>query len=306
MTRCFVLFLIALMLPQVAAPAAEHRAYAAPLQLGEIENELIRESSGLAISRRDPKLLWTHNDSGDVAVVYAFDLTGKHVGAVMLEGIWARDWEDMASTVLDGKPTLVLGDIGDNVRKRRRISVYFIDEPTTEQAQPVIKDGREMFPQVKPRTLHLTYPDKAYDCESLTVDPSTGHLYLITKQYGGDKRPTTVFRAALPKKIEGQKLELTKVAHLRLRVATAADMSADGRRLVIESGGAAYVFDRAAEEDWADALKRPPSRVRLPQLKQGESIAYGADGWTLYLTSEKRPTPLWQIPLRESEKGTPH
>lgn len=304
MRRSFGIVLFACCSLAVAAPAAE-QPYAAPIQLGEVESELIRESSGLAISRRDPKLLWTHNDSGDGAVVYAFDLTGKHVGAVMLEGIWARDWEDMASTVLDDQPTLVLGDIGDNVRKRRRISIYFVDEPTADQAQPVIKDGRELFPKVKPRTLHLTYPDKPYDCESLTIDPSTGDLYLITKQYGGDKRPTTVYRASLPKKIEGQTVELTKVAELRYRVVTAADMSADGRRLVIESGGAAYVFTRGAKEDWADALKRPPLRVRLPRLKQGESIAFGADGWTLYLTSEKRPTPLWQIPLRTVEKVGP-
>jgi len=88
---------------------------------GALDAPLIDEASGLAVSRETPGVLWTHNDSGDGPVLYAFDKTGAHRGAVMLDGVWAIDWEDLAGAVLDDQPTLVVGDIGDNPRKRRRI-----------------------------------------------------------------------------------------------------------------------------------------------------------------------------------------
>jgi len=275
--------------------------YLAPEKLGEVEHEAVRESSGLAISRRADGILWTHNDSGDGPVLYAFDKTGAHRGAVMLDGVWAIDWEDLAGAVLDDQPTLVVGDIGDNPRKRRRIAVYFIEEPTLDDAQLVRRDQRDVLPKVEPAAIHLTYPDRAYDAESLAIDPARRQLYLITKQFRGDNRPTAVFRADLPEQIDEQTIELTKIADLRYRAVTAADMSPDARRLVILSLGAAYVYFRAADEDWADALQRAPQRVRIPALQQGEAIAFGADGRTLYLTSEQRPTPVWRIPVEAAE-----
>src|SRR5688500_5814903 len=36
-----------------------------PVQLAALEDRRVRESSGLAASRRSPGLIWTHNDSGD-------------------------------------------------------------------------------------------------------------------------------------------------------------------------------------------------------------------------------------------------
>jgi len=295
--RMTLLALVALSL--VAADAIDV-AYTAPEKLGEVENELVRESSGLAISRRDASMLWTHNDSGDGPVLYAMDRQGKHVGAVMLDGVWARDWEDMASATFNDTPTLIVGDIGDNPRKRRRVTVYFIEEPTADDAQPIIHDGHEMFPKVEPLTLHLEYPDGSHDGEALTVDPTTNHLYLISKEHGGN-RETTMYRTAIPDDLTGQTRELEAVGRLPYRPVQAADMSADGRRLIVLIPGAAYLYDRGADESWAEAIKRPALRVRIPGLRQGEAIAFGQDGLTLYLTSEQRPTPLYRIAPGDEE-----
>jgi hypothetical protein len=38
----------------------------------------------------------------------------------------------------------------------------------------------------------------------------------------------------------------------------------------------------------------------MPRRRQGESICYGPDGKTLYLTSEQLPTPLWEVPVEVS------
>jgi hypothetical protein len=42
----------------------------------------IPEASGLAVSRRDPGLLWSHNDSGNAAVLFALDTAGTLRGHV--------------------------------------------------------------------------------------------------------------------------------------------------------------------------------------------------------------------------------
>ena len=46
-------------------------------RVGRIEHEPVRESSGIAASRRHPGVFWTHNDKGDAARLYAIDGTGK-------------------------------------------------------------------------------------------------------------------------------------------------------------------------------------------------------------------------------------
>ena len=80
-----------------------------------INSNEINESSGLARSHRRPDLLWTHNDSGGETAVYAMTTAGSLVASVRLNGlaIINLDWEDMTSFTLDGKPYLLVGDIGD-------------------------------------------------------------------------------------------------------------------------------------------------------------------------------------------------
>src|ERR687890_547292 len=69
-------------------------ASATPAQIATLEDRSIDESSGIVASRRNPGLFWTHNDSGDGPLVYAFDRAGRSRGAWRVEGAQARDWED--------------------------------------------------------------------------------------------------------------------------------------------------------------------------------------------------------------------
>jgi hypothetical protein len=50
------------------------------------ESPRVVESSGVAVSRAYPDVLWTHNDSGDGPYLYATDLHGKDRGAVQVSG----------------------------------------------------------------------------------------------------------------------------------------------------------------------------------------------------------------------------
>ena len=59
--------------------------------------------------------------------------------------------------------------------------------------------------------------------------------------------------------------------------------------------GPAFEFTRKPGETWKDAFSRVPRTLAMPVRVQGEAICYGRDGRSLYLTSERRPTPLWEV-----------
>ena len=79
------------------------------------------------------------------------------------------------------------------------------------------------------------------------------------------------------------------------------EISPDGLRAVILTYGHAYEYARRDGEKWSEVFARPPRVLRMPQRRQGETVCYGPDGKTLYLTSEFAPTPLFEVPVAESK-----
>src|SRR5687767_4675893 len=75
----------------------ESSQYAEPQTMGRIESGEIKESSGIAASRCQQNVLWTHNDSGDDAFIFAIDQTGKDLGTWKVENAKNLDWEDIAA-----------------------------------------------------------------------------------------------------------------------------------------------------------------------------------------------------------------
>ncbi|NLF29451.1 MAG: hypothetical protein GX591_01035 [Planctomycetes bacterium] len=269
-------------------PASAPAAYGPGRTVATLEQDAIRESSGLAASRRHADVLWTHNDSGDLPRLFAFDLRGRHVGTYLLRGAISIDWEDMASAVLDGLPTLIVADVGDNGARRSAVRLYLATEPdgraTTQPAEPF---------RVR-RTIVFTYADGPRDCEAVAVDPTEPAVYLIDKQ----RRPSCgVYRLPLapPSTQPSAKPAIERIATLGHSYVTAMDISPDGRRAVVGTYTDAFEYTRRADESWADAFARPPRRISLPPRRQGESLCYGSDGATLYATSEKTPTPLIEV-----------
>ena len=272
--------------------------YGPAKQLAVLESRHIRESSGLACSRRVDNLFWTHNDSGDSARIFAFGAGGEDLGSLAVVGAKARDWEDMASITLDGVPCLLLADVGDNSSKRNSYTLYLMEEPRLDQDRRATAEPVRLL-----QTVRFRYDDGAHDCESVAFDTKTKTVLLVTKSLFG--AGCKVYSFAWPKArttdaSPAQTQVITKVvakaiAKLNVPLATAMDISADGRRAIVVTYGPAYEFTRREGESWAKTFARGGRRLNMPLRSQGESICYGPDGKTLYLTSERLPTPLWQI-----------
>ena len=236
--------------------------------IGTISAKGIDESSGIIASRRFPGVYWTHNDSGNPAILFAIDRAGKHVGRFSVN-VPNIDWEDIA---IDDAGRLYIADIGNNDGGRKSVTIHQFDEPNP--AAGADKPGRL---KVR-RSWRLAYPADPFDSEAFFV--WQGHGYLISKLLTGAQ--AEVYRFPLDAKEDPAKLE--RVARLPIRSpVTAADISADGQRLAVLSILGLNVFD--INGDIAAASKATPRYVRLfhPNI---EACCFVPDG--VLMTSEKR------------------
>ena len=295
-------------LPDIAAGrhvSGYDSAYAEPVQLANLENVAINESSGIAASRANDNIMWTHNDSGDGPFIYAIDRQGKHRGAWRVIGAEARDWEDIA--VGPGpdrsRSYIYIGDIGDNGRSRDNIVVYRIREPAVSTGDPL--------PSVKARSqtdpadvIRLKYPDGKHDAEALLINPSTGTLYVVTKAMRAAARIYKLDAAASGGGVQALSLVgEVQIPNLMGGLITGGDISPDGRRVVLCSylGASELVLsDRNAPFD--DVWKQQPTPVNIGTRKQGEAVCYRVDGLALLATSEGVPCPLIEASRRPSSQ----
>jgi hypothetical protein len=280
------------------------QSYGTPTKIANLKNVDVTESSGVAASRSNANIYWTHNDSGDGPFVYAFDATGESRGVFRVAGARARDWEDMAigPGPERGESYLYIGDIGDNQKVRPEIVVYRVAEPKLSAAE-------KSSSKDKPRTtasaeaIRLRYPDGKFDAETLLVHPTTGDLYILTKV---TLRNATVYEAPAPlttgKVITMKRIGEIKVPSLLGGVLTGGSISPDGRRVALCDYLQGYeVVLPARSKDFNDIWKQTVTGFSLGEREQGEAITYSADGKTLLATSEGKLPPLIQVELRLSK-----
>jgi hypothetical protein len=285
-----------------AATGAAATGYQPFTVLGTVTDPGIDESSGLAASRRNPGLLWTHNDSGDEPLVYCIDLKAVPCGVWRVTGAQAWDWEDMAAGPgpRPGEPYLYLGDIGDNVDNRTEIFVYRIPEPAVAAGGAPISTKAAPAASASAEAIKLHFPDGPHNAEALAVHPTTGDLYVISK----DAQAARVYKAAAP--LDASKATtLTQVGTIRLGAGargleqvTGADISPDGRRVALSTYAQGYELEAPAGGPFDDVWAQPPAPVALGPRLQGESIAYRLDGKALLTTSEIVPFALQQVERR--------
>jgi hypothetical protein len=80
---------------------------------------------------------------------------------------------------------------------------------------------------------------------------------------------------------------------------TGFDISADGSEAVVITYRSLYRFRRLENEDWLSALQRKPEEVVGPPAVQNEAVSFSIDGKQIYVTTEKRPAPLYRFEFRD-------
>ena len=268
--------------------------YAAPKVVGKIESSEIKESSGLAASRCNQNVFWTHNDSGDEALIYALDASGKKLGTWKVSEAQNKDWEDIATIKNEkGECFLYIGDIGNNERLKSEMTIYRVREPqvllenkSSSKKKPLATENAE--------AIKFVYPEIRHDAETLLIHPQTGDIYILSKRVSGASAVYKLKRNFdLTKTITLEKITDLSVPAIPDGLLTGGDISPDGKRVVVCDYFNAYeiVLPEKAEnfdEIWKEKL----SVVELGKREQGEAICYSADGNSIFATSEKKNSPM--------------
>ena len=265
----------------VAVPVAvadDPRPYDAGRVLLTFTDPAIAESSGLTASGARDDVVFTLNDSGDRARLFAVDRSGRTLSTHTLPDVKARDWEDLAR---GPDRTLWIADIGDNGASRDRgVLVHRVPEPTeltgTTRTAP-------------PATFRLRYEDGPRDAEALLVHPRTGQVAVVTKSLGG---AGGLYLAPLP--LTGDVNVLRRVADVPVMLVTGGALSPQGDRLVLRNYDDAYewIVRGDSADDLVAALAGPATSISLPDTDQGEAISYSRDGRDLLTSSEGAGAPV--------------
>jgi hypothetical protein len=230
-----------------------------------------------------------HNDSGGEPRLYAIDSNGVTIATCLLGDAVNRDWEDLASVVLDNTAWLYVGDIGDNERKYPSVTIYRIREP---RLQPGWRDS-SLTATAEAATFR--YPDGAHDCEALMVDPRDGAIVLL------EKNGTSCGIYSAPWPGNGAIADLHLSATVRLpfefsfwRLVTGADMHPSSRRIVLRTYNAVLEYEAAAFSPLSALFDSSAARIiNTPGLTQPEAVCFSLDGRDVLTTSEGNRPPLF-------------
>jgi hypothetical protein len=266
---------------------ADEPCYAAPESLGAVDPAVVSELSGMAASHRSPELYYVISDLAGTSDVAVVEEDGTVVGQIEVDGLSARNAEDLAVGPCgpdDDATCLFIGDIGNHVGLPD-LFIYRIAE----------SDLDDLPARVSADMLQYTYPGEPTDAEALFIDDE-GRPILISKAWfdesTGETGPTQVLRGSR----DGGRLEhlgdldlpepeSALFAGLVGHVVTAAD-STPGR-VIVRTYDEIYEY-RATESsaDLGTFPEWPVRRVPTPFQMQSETIAYRIDGCGYLTTSE--------------------
>ena len=259
---------------------------------GIIESDAIIEASGIAASRKNPGVFWTHNDSGDKSRIFAFDSTGGHIATFYLAGVQNRDWEDICigPGEIEGEQYIYIGNIGDNSARYFPKYIYRIIEPTltfgeTPTDTVIYNVDRLAF----------GYENGKRNAETLMIDPETLDFYIVSKEQN-----TKVYQLAYPYPFTSSpssSIDTAKVVgELPFKTAVAGDISPDGNEILIKRKGIIYYWKRDENETIIDVLQKLPTTVPYFKEPQGEAVCWASDLSGYYTISEGSHPHLYFYP----------
>lgn len=252
--------------------------YASAVKVAEVADPALDELSGLAVSRLNPGILWTHEDSGGAAELYALDASGATVATLRVLGAENVDWEDVAVGPCAAGWCLTIGDSGDPTGSRTDFAILQVEEPLLTGAT-TYEAPAEVWP--------YTYPDEPQDAEGLAVLPD-GRPVVVTKRADATAGVYTLEPGATTLTWHADLVTGAAGEDLPAR-ATAADLSTDGATLLVRTYLHLYAVD-VTDLDLPGTPETLPFALEL----QGEAVAWdplqggfwqvaeGANPWLWY------------------------
>jgi hypothetical protein len=258
------------------------------------------EASGMTLAYAPGLRYWAHNDSGHSSILFGLDQHMRVQRRIRLP-VSLRDPEDMTRFEQAGQQYLLIADVGDNRARRPYVTLVWFREPQAD-----------VVPKVQ--ILEFRYPDGPRDVEAVSVDPQSGQLVLLSKR---DAQPH-LYRLDF---LQGQTMADSLGRLSSLPPPSAEDLAADprhgayssqptgmsihptGRALVISTYARPYVYWRAPQQTWSQALEGPAHTIPMRRLEQTEAVTWDHTD-AIILLSEGHPVPWARVAL-EPRMSTP-
>lgn len=240
-----------------------------------LKTGMLYEASGIARSNIDKGILWSHNDSGGMAEVYAIDTQGNIRATLVLESLENRDWEDIASRKdpKTGISYLYIGEIGDNGARYPSVFVYKVEEP-------LLIAGDSLYTTTSIDKYEITYEDGARDAEALFIDPSGKDIYIISKR----EEQVGLYRVTQPSTQETNIAK--KISTFPFGWVTAADISPNGKKLLVKTYTGVWQYKLSINKNGELVLGKNPKGMTYMLEPQGEAICYDSKGKAYFTLSE--------------------
>lgn len=247
------------------------------------DTSIINEGSALLYSKNYPSVIWTLNDSGDQARIFAFDINGnvikpswvKKYAGVKIYDAYNVDWEAITS---DDEGNIYIIDAGNNYNYRKDLTIYKMREPnpylTSEHG--IISKYIFEYPDQK------KFPDELnmnFDCEAAFVFKN--RLCLITKTRSTTLAGLYCFNELRPNKVNIPK----KINQFDFKsMVTDASVSIDKKYLAVLTYNYVYIFELLNVED-LNRIFSKPHHIEI-SLGQAEGITF-MDKNTILISNEE-------------------
>lgn len=237
----------------------------------------LAENSGLLVSPQGR--LWLHNDSGDSAKLYEMDTFGVIQQTVLVNGVQAVDWEDIAQ---DPQGQVYVGDFGNNNNNRQNLVIYQLpsldslnSNSTTATAIQFYYPEQTAFPPAG--------PELKYDAEALIYYQDS--LYIFTKDRTNPHQGYTwLYR--IPAQAGNHAAELldsfnTQQSNVIFEV-TGAALSPNGQQLALLGATRLWLFDNFSNGRFFDGNVQI---INFSGISQREALDFVSNS-LLYIGNE--------------------
>jgi len=215
---------------------------------GTIQFNEIDECSGFVKSSNFSDVFWMHNDSGDKARIFAVRKDGTLIKSKNTNDVYQgieitsaqnQDWEDIT---VDDTGNLIIADSGNNRNLRKNLCIYFVKEPNPTEKSSAISYKKIPFHY----TDQDSFPSTKMNFDAEAIFWANGKLYLLTKHRSDSLTKLYRFNTLH----EHKSNPLTPIGTFDIKgLVTAADVSPDGKRLVVLTYTGIWLFETRGKSD---------------------------------------------------------
>jgi hypothetical protein len=238
----------------------------------------LTENSGMVPAK--DSTVWFIMDRGNPDKIYQVNYKGDLLKELKVKNAKNNDWEDLAT---DGN-NVYIGDFGNNSNDRKNLAIYKISDPNLERGDEIESEKIEFnypeqthFPPKKDKFL--------FDAEAFFY--CQNNFYIITKNrtqpFNGEALLYKV--PAIKGKHEAQYLgSFVPPKGNKNRRVTSADISPDGKTIVLLGNGTLWVFTDFVMDNFLS--QSTLKTIDLGVYTQLESVSFTSNN-TLLLSDEE-------------------